>query len=243
MICLEDSHCPDGQTCNTNDGTCSGGQQCNAGTHWSEAKQSCVQCLNDAHCGGSFCNLQTNVCENDVCATCAAPYPACAEVNGDFYCVQCTDDSYCGVNATCKLDTYSCEGGTVTPTDPCTSDADCDAGVSGFDLECGDDGLCHDKDGGCDEITAFCLNGKECVDFFELLGMGALPSGGLPSGLGGATLPGFCECTPSGGIIPGFPSPSPDCPDGVLCGNLFDLLGGLGGGGGGKNVCGGGLPF
>ena len=248
VACLEDAHCPQGQTCNTNNGTCSGGgPQCGGGTpHWNEAKGTCVQCLNDTHCGGSVCNPQTNTCENDICGTCADPYPACAEVNGEFYCVQCTDDSYCGQGGTCQIDTYSCQGGTVNNPDPCSSDADCDAGVSGFNLACDlDSGFCYDKDGGCDDVTAFCMNGNDCVDFFELLGMaggGGLP-GGLPGG-GGATLPGSCECTPKGGAIPGLPSESDDCPPGVLCGNFLDLLGGLGGGGGGggKNVCGGGLP-
>ena len=148
------------------------------------------------------------------------------------------------------METYSCEGGTVTPTDPCTSDADCDAGVSGFDLYCGGDGLCHDKEGGCDDITAFCLNGKECTDLLSLIGGGALPGGGLPGGLpggGGATLPGVCECEPDGSPAGGLPIPIPgisgskDCPDGVVCANIFDLIGG-GGGTDSKNVCGGGLP-
>jgi hypothetical protein len=174
-----------------------------------------------------------------------APYPACTEVNGEFYCVQCTDDTHCGANGVCNLDTYSCEGGTVTPTDPCTGDAECDAGVSGFDLYCGDDELCHDKEGGCDDVTAFCLNGNECTDLLSLLGGGGLP-GGLPGG-GGQTLPGVCECTPDGSPVDGFPIPLPglsgskDCPAGVICGNLFDLLGG--GQGGETNVCGGGLGF
>ena len=246
--CLSDNDCAgQNETCDSNTWTCVGAGGCGGNTPYlNEQTGECVQCLSNDHCGGDTCNPQTNMCEGDLCATCAAPYPACTQVNGEYYCVQCTDDSYCGAGGTCNLETYSCEGGTVTPTDPCTSDADCDAGVSGFSLYCGDDGLCHDEEGGCDDITAYCLNGNECSDLLSLLGGGALP-GGLPGG-GGATLPGVCECTPDGSPVDGLPFPLPgisgskDCPDGVVCGNLFDLLDG-GGGGGTTNVCGGGLPF
>jgi Cys-rich repeat protein len=240
--CTDNSHCAPG-VCNTTTGQCEGANQCNGATpHWSDAKQQCVQCLEDGHCGGSPCDLQTNTCTNDLCGSCVDPYPACTEVNGEWYCVQCTDDSHCGAGGTCNLDTFSCEGGTVVPTDPCGGDAECDAGVSGYSLYCGGDGLCHDEDGGCDDVTAFCLNANECLSLLDLLGGGGLPGGGLPGGLPGGqgmTLPGYCECTPDGGgIIPGLPGPSKDCPDGVLCGNFLEILGG---GGGGKNVCGAGL--
>jgi hypothetical protein len=244
--CLADADCGANSTCNTNTWTCDGENGCGGDKPYlKEQTGECVQCLNNEHCGGDACNPQTNMCEGDLCSTCTDPYPACTQVNGEYYCVQCTDDTFCGAGGTCNLETYSCQGGTVTPTDPCTSDADCDAGVSGFDLYCGEDGLCHDKEGGCDDITAFCKNGNECTDLLSLLGGGGLP-GGLPGG-GGATLPGVCECTPDGSPVAGLPLPLPglsgskDCPDGVVCGNLFDLLGG--GAGGSKDVCGGGLPF
>lgn len=240
--CLADTDCGSGLTCNNNTWTCDGSTNgCTGATpYWSDVKQACVQCTESAHCGGDACNETTNTCENDLCASCVAPYPACTQVNGEFYCVQCTEDVHCGANGVCDVTTYSCQGGTVTPTDPCSSDSDCDASVSGFDLYCGGDSLCHDKDGGCDDVTAFCLNGNECTDLLALLAGGA---GGLPElpGGGGSTLPGVCECTIDGGGL-GIPlpfGPSKDCPDGVYCGNLFDILGG--GGGQSTNVCGGGI--
>jgi len=180
-----------------------------------------------------ICNTQSHACgaEGDICAQCSDPYPACADVGGEIYCVQCTTDEHCGVGGICNTATYSCEGGTVTPTDACESDADCDPGLTGFNLACETStGYCYDKDGGCDGITAHCKGGGECMDLMSLLmgGGGGLPPGGIPGfpgGGAGSTLPGFCECD-----IP-FIS---DCGS-ATCLPIGELLGG--GGGGGGNYC------
>jgi Cys-rich repeat protein len=198
--CTDDDHCDDGETCDIS-GFCTS-SECSGATPYFWDEQ-CVQCLEDGHCAeGMLCNTQTHTCGagGDVCAQCSDPYPACAEVGGEIYCVQCTTDDHCGLGGVCNTATYSCEGGTVTPTDACESDADCDPGLTGFDLGCDTStGYCYDKDGGCDGITAHCKGGKDCMDLMSLLlgGGGGLPPGGIPGfpgGGSGSTLPGFCEC-------------------------------------------------
>jgi len=227
--CLDNTHCADDQTCDTN-GFCAGGG-CASDTPYFWDNQ-CVQCLEDSHCAdGLICNQQTHACggEDDVCAACEDPYPACAQVGGDFYCVQCTLDEHCGVGGTCNAATYSCEGGTVTPTEACTSDSDCDPGLTGFDLACDTStGYCYDKNGGCDGVTAFCKGGKECMDLMSALmgGAGGLPGGlpGMPGG-GGMTMPGMCACD--------VPFLDPNCGS-ATCLPLGDILGG---GSGTGNFC------
>lgn len=215
--CTDDTHCSDGGTCDMN-GFCTGcgGEQ---PYYWDGA---CVQCLEDSHCAeGTICNQQTHACgaEDDVCAQCSDPYPACASVGGEFYCVQCNQDSDCGLGGTCNTATYSCEGGTVTPTDACTSDADCDPGLTGYDLACDTgSGYCYDKNGGCDDVTAFCKGGGDCLDLLSAL-MGG--GGGVPGGLpgmpgGGMTLPGLCPCS--------IPFLDPSCGD-ATCLPLGQILG------------------
>ena len=232
--CLTDTHCSNGDICDQTTGTCGATTGCQAPTPiFSPEQGKCVQCTENSHCGGGTCNLATNTCDGDVCSTCVDPYPACALVGGDYYCVQCTTDAECGQGGTCNLQTYSCEGGTISVPDACTQDSDCDPGVSGFDLECDlGTGLCVDKEGGCDDVTAFCRNGAECISLIEAL-TGDL-GGSLPElpGTEGDTIPGACACEPDSEVIPGFGGPSADCPDGFTCSpGLFQLLLALLGGG------------
>lgn len=222
--CITDADCD--TSCNVALGVCETTGECVAPTpYFNSTLGKCVQCLNNTQCGNGSCNTATGVCEGDVCATCVDPYPACALVGGDYYCVQCTDDSYCGTGGTCNLETYSCEGGTVIPGDACESDADCDPGITGFDLACDvDSGLCYDKGGACDDVTAYCVGGYDCLSFFEAFGGGTFPDIPLPGG-GGSTVAGVCECTPG---IP-FIDPQGSCPEGTQCLDLeaiFTLLGG-----------------
>jgi Cys-rich repeat protein len=224
--CTDDGHCDDGETCDIN-GFCTS-SECSGATpyYWDEQ---CVQCLEDGHCAQDLiCNTQTHVCgaEPEACAQCSDPYPACADVGGEIYCVQCTTDEHCGLGGVCNTATYSCEGGTVTPTDACESDADCDPGLTGFDLACETStGYCYDKNGGCDGITAFCKGGGECLDLLSAFmgGGGGLPGGGLPGMPGGGmTLPGLCPCD--------IPFIDPNCGS-AICLPLGDITGGGGGGG------------
>lgn len=227
--CKDNDDCAVGQTCAG--GACQGQQNCTAPTpiFWNGQ---CVQCTSNDHCGsGLFCSPTTNTCGSDVCSSCAAPYPACAQIGDDFYCVQCATDTDCGVGGTCNQQTYACEGGTVTPTAHCASDADCVDPTGTFDLACknpGADGYCYDRNGLCDDVTARCtptsLDGSgpqaECKSILDSFFGGA---GGLPSLPGaGSAIPGVCSC--SSALI--------FCRSGDVSGICFDLAGT------GKGFCG-----
>ncbi|MCB9731331.1 MAG: hypothetical protein H6745_01715 [Deltaproteobacteria bacterium] len=196
--CKLDTDCSAGQTCGAG-GTCQGQQNCQAPTpiFWNGQ---CVQCTSNEHCGsGLFCNPQTNTCGSDVCSSCVDPYPACTQIGSDFYCVQCASDADCGLGGTCNQQTFACEGGTVTPTESCTSDADCDSGAqTGYVLHCDvASGYCYDESGGCDGVTAFCPGSDgtvhKCSSILDLFGSIA-GGGGIPLP-GGTTIPGSCACS------------------------------------------------
>ena len=227
--CRNQGDCATDQTCSN--GTCTGGTgNCTAPTPylWNGA---CVECISNDHCGGLYCNSATNKCESDVCASCAAPYPACTQIGSDFYCVQCDTNDDCGVGGTCNPSTFACEGGTVTNNDPCASDADCDdGGVSGYNLVCDTStGYCYDVAGSCDDVTAYCPGTlpstgapPKCMSILEAFG-GGMGGGGLPD-MGGATIPGFCSCEPLDPL--GLTS---TCQTG-FCLNLSAIMALLGGG-------------
>jgi Cys-rich repeat protein len=240
--CLDNSHCTDGKTCSPSKHQCvDNGPQCTGTTpFFDESKGKCCQCLNTSHCGGKTCNTTTCMCEQgstNVCDTCADPYPGCAEFQGQWVCVQCSEDSHCPTNQ-CDLTSFTCAGGGPPPaqgncgSSGCAAPLACDSGT----------GLCYDPTGNCDNITSFCPNGGECLDFLSMLGGGG---GGLPSLPipGGGGLPGNCTCELGPGEIPGFSKG--DCPDGLTCGpgllGIFLSLTGTTV----PNTCsdGGGLPF
>ncbi|TNF24024.1 MAG: hypothetical protein EP329_26010 [Deltaproteobacteria bacterium] len=226
--CRDENDCSPDQTCNA--GTCSGGSSnCVAPTPY-VLGDSCVECVSNDHCNGLFCNSQTHKCESDVCASCVDPYPACTQIGTDFYCVQCDSDDDCGLGGTCNQSTFACEGGTVTNTDPCENDADCDdGGVSGYQLACDTStGYCYDLGGSCDGVTAYCPGTlpstgapPNCISILDAFGGGG--AGGLPGG--GATIPGFCGCEPLDPL--GLTS---TCQSG-FCLDLAAILALLGGGG------------
>lgn len=228
--CRTSNDCQTGQTCDTASNLCTGSGQCTAPTPilW---QGQCVQCVTNNDCpGGQACATATNTCTSSQCAACAAPYPACVTIGTDSYCVQCAVDADCGVGGTCNTQTYACEGGTVTPTEKCTSDADCDAGASGFDLRCDvPSGYCYDLAGSCDNVTAFCVgtNGaiEKCVSILEIFGGGL--GGSLPPEFsGGGTIPGFCGCSYTD---PNNPFSGANCRSGQ-CIDFTALLALLGGG-------------
>ena len=218
--------------------------------HYDAGKDKCCQCLNSSHCNGNPCDPNTCQCksgEGDVCSTCEAPYPGCAEFQGQWVCVQCSDDSHCPAAGSCSLENYTCEGGAPPATGNCDT-AGC-ANPNNPNLLCdGDTGLCYDPEGNCDNVTMFCLNGGACLDFLSQLPGGGGGGGGLPIPLPeGGGLPGNCECELGAGEIEGISQGN--CPDGLVCGpgllgglmKLFDPTAVV------PNVCGaglgGGLPF
>ncbi|MFO0746474.1 MAG: hypothetical protein U1F43_12475 [Myxococcota bacterium] len=226
--CKTSNDCDGGQSCDGS-GHCTGTLSCQAPTPV-EWQGTCVECTSNNDCNGKFCDITNHVCTDSQCASCAAPYPACVTIGTDSYCVQCAIDDDCGVNGHCNTSTYACEGGTVTPTDKCTKDEDCDSGAStGFTLQCDvPTGLCYDVNGSCDDVTAFCINTSgqqtKCSSLFDLFG--GAGGGGLPPELsGGGTIPGNCGCTcgPLGCIDAG------DCRVGS-CVDFAGLLALLGGG-------------
>lgn len=219
--CRNNGDCAPGQTCDTGTGLCTGTASCQAPTPY-PFENTCVECLTNNHCGNEFCDQATKTCSADPCAACADPYPACITYEGEQYCVQCSTDADCvavrGEGSTCNTATYACEGGVVLPgSGGCETDADCNAGQSGFTLRCNTaTKLCYDVGGLCDGATAFCTVGNDpglenCISFFELMGGGL---GGDIGDLGlGVETPGFCLC-----------DNSTPCPGGNPCGTGGGLI-------------------
>ena len=241
-ICVE---CLDDTNCSGNTPKCENNQcipdnaECSGQTpYYNVAKDECCECLDSTHCSGNACDPTTCSCQTAggaECDSCVAPYPGCAEFQGQFVCVQCSEDIHCNGN-TCNLETYTCEGGGPPPatgncqTTGCTADGTTSGNVASCDAATG---LCYDPEGNCDNISTFCPNGGQCLSLLEQLGgdLGGLDAvldqfaGALPEGGG---LPGSCTCTPGPGSIPGFGGTQGDCPDGLTCGpGLLGLLLGL----------------
>ena len=206
--CTKDDHCTDGK-CNLTakpptcvKSACPDGKQ-------QDASGACVDCLNATHCQpneicvSGKCEAQS---QDNVCKLCQDPYPACAKVNDQPVCVECAKDEDCKKKdaGTCDPKTYTCskttQGGAPDSGD-CKTDADCvkKAGpTTKFDIACdANSGLCYDKNGYCDNITAFC-NGKagsKCKEQDLLGGGGGGSIPGLPAPPGGAQPgSGVCSC-------------------------------------------------
>ena len=136
-------------------------------------------------------------------------------------------------DATCDPKTYTCSGttqGGAPDKGTCKTAADCTAAAgpaTKFDLECDtDSGLCYDKNGTCDNISAFCNTkaGSTCKE------QGGLPGGGIP-GLPAppsGTQPGSGVCSCGAAASSKNPStcdilPTCDCakdPNGKACNPL-----------------------
>jgi Cys-rich repeat protein len=240
--CVANADCGAGRTCNTATNLCEGQTSCTGATPYALGDQ-CVECLTNSHCGDRFCDQATHTCSDDQCASCADPYPACIDYEGQSYCVQCATNEDCvalnGEGSTCNTSTYACEGGVVRPADTCETDNDCASGAAGFNLRCHvASGFCYDVSGSCDDVTAFCPGNdgqvRPCQSLLSLLGGGGSAPALPPELAGGGTLPGFCSCTPgplglgAGSCLAG------QCTD---LGALLALLGGGGSGGSSSPVC------
>lgn len=238
--CTKDSHCKDGGKCNLTakpptcvKSACPDGKQL-------DADGACVDCLNATHCQANEicvsgkCETQT---QDNVCKLCQDPYPACATISGQPACVECATDDDCKKKdaGTCDAKTYTCSGttqGGAPDKGTCKTAADCVTAAgpaTKFDLECDvASGLCYDKNGYCDNISAFCNTkaGSTCKE------QGGLPGGGgsipgLPAPPSG-TQPGSGVCSCGAAAASGNPSscnilPSCDCakdPNGKDCNPL-----------------------
>ncbi len=219
--CTKQADCAEG-TCVAGEWVCKK-DVCPGGKPHKDATGNCVECLDPSHCSnGQIC--QDGMCKadpaGDPCGLCKAPYPACAKVGGSVTCVECAKDDDCKKKqaGTCDTKTYTCSGtvqGAAPDKGECKTKADCTqkVGASKFDLECDvTTGLCYDKNGYCDNITAFCntKKGSKCQEQ-NLLGQGGMPGGGgggMPSipGMGQASKPGMgvCSCGAGGGKTPAF---------------------------------------
>ena len=223
VACTDNSHCtadPSKPVCDNNVCVDQSVAQCTdaAKPHKNEVTGACCQCLNSSHCQGKPCDAATCTCKvtdpTDVCSTCTAPYPGCAEYNGQKVCVQCSENAQCPSDQ-CNTSSYTCEGTVIPITGDCK-----EKGCNDPALSCDSKtGLCYDPAGNCDDVTQFCINGGQCISLLEQFGAIGGGGGGLPLpdlGAGGA-LPGNCECTP--GPLAGFDQGN--CPDGLTCNQGF----------------------
>ena len=218
--CLTDDQCPDGK-CVLSQHTCEQ-KSCSGNTpHKQPQTGLCVECLNDTHCAGKKClqNKCSDGGQQNECSLCKDPYPGCVQINGQWSCVECGTDDDCKKKGAgnCSPKTYTCSGtvnGGGPTTGKCKSDADCPAGTTSFDLACDSGtGLCYDKNGRCDGLTAFCnaAKGSKCVPLADIAGLpgggggGGIPNiPGLPGGSGsgpggGGPGDGVCTCANDGG--------------------------------------------
>jgi Cys-rich repeat protein len=229
--CLTNADCGAGRTCNVAAKVCEGASTCTGATPY-QVGDRCVECVTNSHCGERFCDQATNTCSDDKCASCADPYPACIDYEGQTYCVQCATNADCealrGAGSTCNTSTYACEGGVVGPAARCQTNADCGSSSAGFNLQCDvATGFCYDAAGNCDDVTSFCpgTDGqvRPCQSLLALLGGGGSAPALPPEFSGGGTLPGLCSC--SGANPLGIPPLPGTCRVGT-CVDPSTLLGG-----------------
>lgn len=205
--CTKLEHCPEG-TCDLKTHTCVK-DACPKDKPHKDTNGTCVECLDPTHCkSGDICVGGTCKTESkdNVCKLCKEPYPACADINGSPACVECTNDDQCKAKdkGSCDPKTYTCTGtfqGGGKESGDCKTDEDCKktaGATTKFDLACDTGtGLCYDKNGYCDNITAFCNTkaGSECKEQDLLGGLGGAGGGGMPP------IPGL----PGGGSSGGTP--------------------------------------
>lgn len=180
----------------------------------------CVECTEDADCGGDVCDLSSHRCVpcldsgDGVDRGCDEEAPVChAEPGATPECEPCLDDTTGAIDTGCDEELPACElgGGTC---EECTVDADCDG-----DLVCTPDHRCVPcsdtatgvaPDLGCGPEAPICTSGEPercepCIDDTEgEVDTGCEPT--LPACIEG-TEPNRCgECTVDA-----------DCPGRLLC--------------------------
>jgi len=254
--CLTDAHCPVEAPDCTATYECAS-PNCAAPTPIACA-QGCCECTNNTHCTNPAkpnCDVASGLCvEGSSECGCVAPYPGCITVDGQVMCVECDKDEHCNSGCICDTNQYVCvnpsgggycNAGLTGCTDDCTVNGCYDPTGTYPNLKCDPESkCCYDGGGACDNVSAFCIQpGQECKSIFDIFG-GGMMGGGLP-GLPGGTMPGmgFCNCSGSleaglacmlgglGGGLPGMGT-SGDvicCPDGMLCMDVMQLMGALGG--------------
>ncbi len=171
VACLVDSSCPGGH-CDTTSHACVNVAGCPPDKPIKLADGSCGQCAATSDCGKlQICDKAAHACIADpiTCQACNAPYPDCVQINATWSCVQCSSDATCAAQklGTCSTQTFTCSGnsgGGDPITGGCKQASDCQNLGTAFDLACDatGTGLCYDKAGKCDNISAFCNVAKGC---------------------------------------------------------------------------------
>ncbi len=132
----------------------------------------CVGCVSDDDCaphGLGSCMRPQHKCSGvgtlaPDCAVCTGATPACFFMDHGWYCAGCLNDDDCALTyqGTCTPQTYACS----IATPGCKTDGDCrQRSATAFDLACDvTHALCYDKQGRCDNLSAYCLSelGSQC---------------------------------------------------------------------------------
>ena len=165
--CLSDEHCPCG-TCDAVTRTCACSPCDGACRPPLPAcfDETCVECHYDSDCPGEeLCDRLTHRCVEDwrcLGYECREPLLACVIHEDQPACVPCRRDHHCPWGYACDEETYSCVRREGPP--PSCIESGCPE-VEGVEILCDEaSGLCHTRDGRCDDWFAFCHvpSGSEC---------------------------------------------------------------------------------
>lgn len=162
-FCFPDEFTPNGYTCET----CIDDIDCPAQTPFCIGPPSqCVECIADAQCPGSTCNIGTYTCNAPAGCTsnaqCTDPArPLCDAATQD--CVQCFGDTECAPG-------WVCDNGTCITPPGCTSNANCPPAAP----------ICDTMNGACVQCVADadCGAGQSC-DGANGVCMAGPPTGGV----------------------------------------------------------------
>ena len=114
------------------------------------------------------------------CAACAAPYPACVAIDGEWVCVPCTRDEHCGFGCDCDGARFTCVGDCVEPIPGCDAGGEAECAAQG--LACVPEGpACYDPLGFCAPGTCNQDAGSACSTYESILGLPDNPQYELPS--------------------------------------------------------------